>query len=178
MPTNSLRRAQTTGFRSRFRSDDGKPQRSGDTIMIQENPQVDRFKEQMRESLRQETLHSRAITVAKHDNVYTCGDNDELVYFIESGQIKLLMVSPEGKECLLAIHSTGDMFGELCLSGSISRLETATAMEETVLKQIPCSRFFARLGRDKLFEQENPVTCSNRHFPVSVWSAIAEFTEK
>jgi len=62
------------------------------------------------------------------------------------------MVSPEGKECLLAIHSTGDMFGELCLSGSSSRLETATAMEETVLKQIPCSRFFARLGRDNLFE--------------------------
>ena len=120
--------------------------------MIHENPQVDRFKEQMRESLRQETLHSRAITVAKHDHVYTCGDNDELVYFIESGQIKLLMVSPEGKECLLAIHTTGDMFGELCLSGSSSRLETATAMEETVLKQIPCSRFFARLERDKLFE--------------------------
>jgi len=47
--------------------------------MIHENPQVDRFKEQMRESLRQETLHSRAITVAKHDHVYTRGVNDELV---------------------------------------------------------------------------------------------------
>ncbi len=27
-----------------------------------------------------------------------------MVYFIESGQIKLLMLSSEGKECLLAIH--------------------------------------------------------------------------
>lgn len=28
-----------------------------------------------------------------------------MVYFIESGQIKLLMLSSEGRECILAIHS-------------------------------------------------------------------------
>jgi CRP/FNR family cyclic AMP-dependent transcriptional regulator len=120
--------------------------------MIQETPQADLFKQQMRESLRIETLNSRAVTIAKHDHVYTCGDNDELVYFIESGQIKLLMLSPGGKECLLAIHAEGDIFGELCLSGLGVRLETAIAMEETVVKQIPCSNFFERLGRDALFE--------------------------
>jgi CRP/FNR family transcriptional regulator, cyclic AMP receptor protein len=120
--------------------------------MIQETPQADLFKQQMRESLRQETLNSRAVTIAKHDNVYTYGDNDELVYFIESGQVKLLMLSPEGRECLLAVHTAGDIFGELCLSGLGARLETATAMEETILKQIPCPKFLARLGSDALFE--------------------------
>ena len=69
-----------------------------------------------------------------------------------SGQIKLLMLSPGGKECLLAIHAAGDIFGELCLSGLGARLETAIAMEETVIKQIPCSKFFARLDSDSLFE--------------------------
>ncbi len=120
--------------------------------MIQETPQADQFKQQMRESLRQETLNSRAVTIVKHDHVYTCGDHDELVYFIESGQVKLLMLSPGGRECLLAIHAAGDIFGELCLSGLGTRLETAIAMEETVIKQIPCSKFFARLGSDALFE--------------------------
>jgi CRP/FNR family cyclic AMP-dependent transcriptional regulator len=120
--------------------------------MIQETPQSDRFKQQLRDSLVNETINSRAITIAKHDHVYTCGDQDEMVYFIESGQVKLLMLSPEGRECLLAIHAAGDLFGELCLSGLGARLETATAMEETVLKQIPCSQFFARLKRDALFE--------------------------
>ena len=119
--------------------------------MIQETPQADMFKQQMGNSLRQETLHSRAVTVAKHANVYTCGDQDKLVYFIERGQIKLQMLSPEGRECLLAIHSAGDIFGELCLSGLPARVETATAMEESVIKQIPCPRFFDRLGRDGLF---------------------------
>jgi CRP/FNR family transcriptional regulator, cyclic AMP receptor protein len=120
--------------------------------MIQETLQADLFKQQMRESLRLETLNSRPVTIAKHDHVYTYGDNDEMVYFIESGQIKLLMVSPKGRECLLAVHTTGDIFGELCLSGLGPRLETATAMEETILKGIPCSNFFARLSRDALFE--------------------------
>jgi CRP-like cAMP-binding protein len=120
--------------------------------MIQETPQADRFKQQLRESLQRETLNSRAIKIAKHDHVYTCGDQDEMVYFIESGQIKLLMLSPGGGECLLAIHTAGDIFGELCLSGLDARLETAAAMEETILKQIPSSRFFARLGRDALLE--------------------------
>ena len=120
--------------------------------MIQENPQVNQFKQQLRDSLRNETLNSRGITIDKNKHVYTCGDNDEMVYFIESGQIKLLMLSSESRECLLAIHATGDIFGELCLSGLGARLETAVAMEETVLKQVPCSKFFARLKRDELFE--------------------------
>src|SRR4029453_13023357 len=120
--------------------------------MIQELPQADLFKQHMRESLRQETLNSPAVTISKHDHVSTGGDNYELVYFIESGQITLLMLSPGGKECLLAVHAAGDIFGELCLSGLGGRLETAIAMEETVIKQIPCSDFFERLGRDALFE--------------------------
>jgi CRP/FNR family cyclic AMP-dependent transcriptional regulator len=120
--------------------------------MIQETPQADLFKQQMRESLRLETFNSRPVTIAKHDHVYTCGDNDEMVYFIESGQVKLLMLSTEGRECVLSVHTTGDIFGELCLSGLGTRLATATAMEESILKQIPCPEFLARLSRDALFE--------------------------
>jgi CRP/FNR family cyclic AMP-dependent transcriptional regulator len=120
--------------------------------MIQESPQLDNFKRQLRDSLQRETANSRAVKIGRHANVYNSGDQDELVYFIETGQIKLLMLSSEGKECLLAIYSDGDIFGELCLSGLGGRLETATAMKATVLKQIPCAQFFARLTRDSLSE--------------------------
>jgi CRP/FNR family cyclic AMP-dependent transcriptional regulator len=121
-------------------------------MAIQQTLQADQFKQQLRDSLQRETLNSHAVKIARHANAYTCGDQDEMVYFIESGQIKLLMLSPEGKECLLAIHSGGDIFGELCLSGLGARLETATAMKATTLKQIPCAQFFARLSHDSLFE--------------------------
>ena len=120
--------------------------------MIQQTPQADEFKRQLRESLQRETLSTRAIKVARHASVYNSGDQDEMVYFIEHGQIKLLMLSSEGKECLLAIHGSGDIFGELCLSGLGARQETATAMKATTLKLIPCAQFFTRLKRDSLFE--------------------------
>ncbi len=120
--------------------------------MIQNVPQIDYFKQQLREVLGQETEHCRSATIAKHAHVYTCGGQDAAVYFIESGQIKLLMLAPDGKECLLAILTAGDIFGELCLSGLGERQETATTMETTVVRLIPCAQFFLRLSRDALLE--------------------------
>jgi CRP/FNR family transcriptional regulator, cyclic AMP receptor protein len=120
--------------------------------MIEEHPQVDAFKQKLRDSLRLETLNSAAIKIAPNATVYSRGDKDEKVYFIESGQIKLLMLASEGRECILALHAAGDVFGELCLSGLEARAETAVAMQDTVLKQIPCNRFFARLQDASLFE--------------------------
>src|SRR6266516_6173548 len=78
-------------------------------------------------------VNLRTIRVASHQPVYVCGDSADMVYFIESGQIKLLMLSSEGKECLLAIHTAGDIFGELFLARLGTRLETATAMKHTTL---------------------------------------------
>ena len=121
-------------------------------MTIQQTPQANLFKQQLRDSLQRETANSRAVKVARHANIYNAGDQDDMIYFVESGQVKLLMLSSEGKECLLAIYSGGDIFGELCLSGAGARLETATAMKPTTLKQIPYSQFFVRLHRDSLFE--------------------------
>jgi len=120
--------------------------------MLQRAPQADEFKEQMQGSLINETKNSTPINVGKHNHVYTIGDERETVYFIEKGQVKLVMVSEEGKECMLAIHGAGDVFGELCLSGLGGRLETATAMEDSSLKEIPCGKFLERLKKDSLLE--------------------------
>ena len=120
--------------------------------MIEHNPNTILFKQQMRDSLAQETKNSSAINIAKNNNVYTVGEDNEMVYFIESGEIKLVMVSSGGKECMLAIHASGDVFGELCMAGLDGRLETATAMEDSVLKQIPCAKFLERLAKDSMLE--------------------------
>jgi CRP/FNR family transcriptional regulator, cyclic AMP receptor protein len=113
---------------------------------------ADPFKKQLLDSLRRQTLGSHAVRVAKHSYNYANGDMDEMVYFIERGQIKMLMLSPEGKECILAIYTSGDVFCELCLSSNGKRLETAMAMEETYLKQIPASEFYIYLSSNSLLE--------------------------
>jgi CRP-like cAMP-binding protein len=120
--------------------------------MIEHNTDTILFKEQMRNSLQRETKNFSVIKIAKHNNVYNIGAGIETVYFIESGKIKLVTASTDGKECILAIHAVGDVFGELCLSGIKGRLDTATAMEDSVLKQIPCARFLERLAKDSLLE--------------------------
>jgi CRP/FNR family transcriptional regulator, cyclic AMP receptor protein len=120
--------------------------------LIQQTTQVKQFKQYLRDSLRRETLNARTIKTAKYAHVYTCGDQDEAVYFIVSGQINLLMLLPQGTECLLAIHTAGDVFGEFCLSGLGARRETAVAMEETTLKKIHCCEFLLHLSQDSLLE--------------------------
>jgi CRP/FNR family cyclic AMP-dependent transcriptional regulator len=120
--------------------------------MIQQNLQSNQFKEQMQGSLFNEIKNSSPIKVRKHNQVYTVGDERDTVYFIEKGQIKLAMTASAGKECMLAIHGPGDVFGELCLSGLGGRQETATAMEDSSLKEIPCDKFLDRLAKDSLLE--------------------------
>ena len=111
----------------------------------------ERFRKQLQESLRHETFLCRSVTIARHDNVYTCGDEEKMIYFLESGRIKLLILSTE-KECLLAIRGAGDLFGESALCGPGARPETATAMEESVLKRMSAGQFLACLRRDSLLE--------------------------
>jgi len=82
--------------------------------MIQQTPHADEFKQKSRESVQHETLNSRTVKIARNANIYTCGGQDGMVYFIESGQIKLLMLSSEGKECLLAIGTTRPRISFLC----------------------------------------------------------------
>jgi CRP-like cAMP-binding protein len=115
-------------------------------------PQPCDFKGRLHESLKRSTLNFPTVHVHKQQHVYVCGEPALSVYFVQSGQIKLLMLSPEGKECLLAIHTTGDIFGELCLSRSDPRQETATAMGNTTLKRIPSAAFLAHLGGNSLVE--------------------------
>ena len=40
-------------------------------MTIQQTPQADLFKQQLRDSLQRETANSRAVKVARHANVYT-----------------------------------------------------------------------------------------------------------
>jgi CRP-like cAMP-binding protein len=75
-----------------------------------------------------------------------------MIYFIESGQVKLLLASREGKQCLASIRTAGDIFGEPCLSGQSQRLEMAVAMKETCLKKLSARNFVNRIKSNSMLE--------------------------
>jgi CRP-like cAMP-binding protein len=121
-------------------------------MMIQTTHEPDDFKKRLLDSFQLESQKFTTMRLARHAQVYVCGDPAETVFFIESGQVKLLMLSPQGKECLLALHTAGDLFGELCLEGPGRRQETATVMEAAILKCIPRDKLFLHLTSHLLLE--------------------------
>jgi CRP/FNR family cyclic AMP-dependent transcriptional regulator len=95
-------------------------------------------------------LFPYTLRIPKHSNVYVPGDEDKMIYFIVSGQVKVVIDSFEGKECLLCICSAGDLFGESCLAGLDARVEAVIAMEYTIIKKIPCETFLLALTEAQL----------------------------
>jgi CRP/FNR family cyclic AMP-dependent transcriptional regulator len=51
------------------------------------------------------------------------------VFYIQSGKVKLTVVSSRGKEAVVAILQEGSFFGEGCLAGRPLRMATATAVQ-------------------------------------------------
>lgn len=62
------------------------------------------------------------------------------MYLIDSGQVKLSMSSESGKDCLLAIYTAGDVFGESCFINP-KRIENASAMLPAVVRRIGRTEF-------------------------------------
>ena len=50
----------------------------------------------------------------KNQTVFLQGELADSVFFIEEGKVKVSVVSEQGKEAVVAIHGTGDFFGEGC----------------------------------------------------------------
>jgi CRP/FNR family transcriptional regulator, cyclic AMP receptor protein len=57
--------------------------------------------------------------------VFSQGDPADAVFSIRKGRVELKVLSPHGKEAILAVLGAGDFFGEGCLTGQ--PLRTATA---------------------------------------------------
>jgi CRP/FNR family transcriptional regulator, cyclic AMP receptor protein len=82
------------------------------------------------------TTGKSAITPAKGTRIFSQGEKSDAVYFIESGKVKISVVSPRGKEAVLVILGTRDFFGEGCLVGQPLRISTAIALEASTLFRV------------------------------------------
>ncbi|MGN6186786.1 MAG: Crp/Fnr family transcriptional regulator [Thermoanaerobaculia bacterium] len=101
----------------------------------------------LREVFDRDPTTDAQVRVDAHQPVYATGDEDDAMYLIESGQVKLSMSSAAGKDCLLAIYAAGDVFGESCFNGNDRRIENAVAMESSIVRRIPRRTFLAAVDR-------------------------------
>jgi cyclic nucleotide-binding protein len=58
----------------------------------------------------------------RHQKIFRQGDPADAVFYVQSGQVKVCVISELGKEAVVALHGEGEFFGEGCLSGQPLRL--------------------------------------------------------
>lgn len=76
------------------------------------------------------------VRIEAQEPIYASGDRDDSMYVIESGQVKVVMSSAGGNDCLLAVYAAGEVFGETCLDGTARRIESASAMAPTLVRRV------------------------------------------
>jgi len=78
----------------------------------------------------------RELNFRKGEKIFAQGDRADSIYFIQSGRIKITVVSTGGKEAVLAMAGPHDFFGEGALVNQSLRVSTATTLEPSTIFRI------------------------------------------
>ena len=65
--------------------------------------------------------------------IYRQGEPCPTVFCIQTGQVKLSVMSRGGRQAVVALLGVGEFFGEGCLAGQTVRMGSATAIEHSTL---------------------------------------------
>jgi CRP/FNR family cyclic AMP-dependent transcriptional regulator len=96
----------------------------------------------------------RGIAVySKKEVVFAQGDDADAVFYIKKGKVKVAVLSPEGKEAVVALLGPDEFVGEGCLIGQPKRLATASAMTECQLMRVERTEIMRVLHDEPAFSQ-------------------------
>jgi len=76
------------------------------------------------------------LRLQKDGTVFSQGETADAIYFIQTGKVKITVVSAAGKEAVLAMLGPRSSIGEGCLVGQTLRIGTATAIQPSTLFRI------------------------------------------
>jgi len=78
----------------------------------------------------------RILSSRKGETLFSQGEPADAVFFIQSGKVKVTVVSRSGKEAVIAMFGSHDLLGEGALGGEVARVSTATVMEASVIYRV------------------------------------------
>ena len=85
--------------------------------------------------------------------VFSQGDPADSVFYIQSGKVKVTVVSEQGKEAVVAILGPNEFCGEGCLAGQLRRMGTATAMTESKIMRLAKRAIIRVLHEEPAFSE-------------------------
>ena len=78
----------------------------------------------------------KAVLFPKKQTIFTQGESADAIFYLQTGKVRLTVVSKTGKEATIGILSDGSFFGEGSLAGQPLRMGTATAMTDCAVLRI------------------------------------------
>ena len=87
----------------------------------------------------------------RNQTIFAQGDPTDAVYYIQSGKIKLSVVSKTGREATIGVLAAGSFFGEGGLAGQALHMGSATAMTDCVVLRIDKKAMMEALHREHAF---------------------------
>jgi CRP/FNR family cyclic AMP-dependent transcriptional regulator len=90
----------------------------------------------------------RPIFFPKKHTIFAQGNPADAVFYLQTGKVKLAVVSKTGKEATIGILSNRSFFGEGSLAGQALRMGTATAMTDCSVLRIEKKAMMQALHRE------------------------------
>jgi CRP/FNR family transcriptional regulator, cyclic AMP receptor protein len=87
----------------------------------------------------------------KNKKVFSQGDVADAIFHIQKGKVKLTVVSPQGKEAVVALLGPNDFFGEGVLAGQQRRMSSASTMAESSIMRLDKASVVAVLRDEPAF---------------------------
>ncbi len=84
----------------------------------------------------------------KKQTIFSQGDKADAVFYVQTGKVRLTVVSKTGKEATIGILAEGDFFGEGSLAGQVLRMGSATALTDCSILRIDKKAMAKALHRE------------------------------
>jgi CRP/FNR family cyclic AMP-dependent transcriptional regulator len=78
-------------------------------------------------------LAKKIVEYGRGESIFTQGDACADVLYVQTGGVKLSVLSKTGREAVVAMIGPGDFFGEGCLAGQPLRMGSATAITPSTI---------------------------------------------
>ena len=89
----------------------------------------------------------------KDQIVFSQGDPADAVFYVERGEVKVTVVSKQGKEAVVAILGTNQFFGEGCLAGQAQRIATVATMTDSVIVRLEKAAILRVIHQEPAFSE-------------------------
>ena len=97
--------------------------------------------------LRQMGAPTSVVEYSRKDVIFTQGSRAETVLLLQSGIVKITIVSGQGKEAVVDVLSRGSFLGEDCLGGRTTRAYSAEALVKTSAISMPRNQMLTAIRK-------------------------------